>query len=398
MREKLSFSRVPVFSTIRDWVLKLGHYKLTSPKEPGQWVLIIDSSIQMGSMKCLLILGVRIDKPTKNGDYQLSHCDVEPIILKTLKSSPGEVIDETLREAENLIGGAFQGVLTDQANEFKRGISIYNTNVNKTVHLFDINHKLDLIVKKEFEADELWKCFTTKANQTLHKLKLTEFSHLVPPKQRQKNRFLSEIDSVKWGIKLLNFFYQYGNTMPQEQLDKISWISQYELTLARYLQISNISKIAIDHVRKKGYYIGCHKDFMEYFLDHESTNMVPEFYQKVCKAIEEECIKLPVGVRIPGSSEVIESTFGKFKQLEKGNASGGLSSLVLSIPAFLGKTTKEIVAKAMENTKISSVQSWVKENLGITFWSKRRRDLKTPLDEMITENNDLNLHESKFFV
>ena len=50
---------VPHFTTVRLWLLRLGHYNLTRPKEQGDdWVWIIDHSNQIGQEKCLMILGV----------------------------------------------------------------------------------------------------------------------------------------------------------------------------------------------------------------------------------------------------------------------------------------------------------------------------------------------------
>jgi len=383
-----------VFSTIRDWVLKLGYYKLTAIKESGSWVFIMDTSIQMGSMKCLLILGVRIDKPLKNGDYKISYCDVEPIILKPVESCPGEIVEEALREAEKQIGGPPIAVLSDQASELKRGVRLYNQDkVIKIIHVFDISHKLDLLLEKEFDNDEVWKSFMSLANQTMQQLKLTNFSHLAPPKQRQKNRLLAEFDTVTWGSKLLEFFNQYGNTMPKEHQNKICWITNYAFALAKYNQISIIGRKAVEHVRERGYYKGCCEDFTEYFSG-KSMQDVQDFFLKICKLIEEEETKVPEKIHIPGSSEVIESTFGKFKQLEKANATGGLTSLLLSIPAFLGEMSEEIVAIAMESTQIDTVWGWVKEKLGDTFWSRKRRDLRLQTSVTKTSSSQNGVEES----
>lgn len=89
----------PAFSTVRGWVLKLGLFNLTKPCEQGEWVWIIDCSIQMGTMKCLLILGVRMDTLKERKDFTLSHSDVKPIVLKTVESCRGGVVKAALDEA-----------------------------------------------------------------------------------------------------------------------------------------------------------------------------------------------------------------------------------------------------------------------------------------------------------
>ena len=197
---------VPAFSTARDWVLRLGVFNLTKPHEHGEWIWIIDSSIQMGSMKCLLILGVRMDELQKKEDFTLSYNDVKPIVLKTIESCPGEVVKVALNEAKNKTNHAV-AIVSDEASELKRGIRLFQEEQEETqklVHLHDITHKVDNVLKKELEKDESWKEFTKNMTHTTQKLKLTSSSHLIPPKQRQKKRMRSEIDIIKWETKILN--------------------------------------------------------------------------------------------------------------------------------------------------------------------------------------------------
>jgi hypothetical protein len=83
--------------------------------------------------------------------------------------------------------------------------------------------------------------------------------------------------------------------------------------------------------------------------------------------------------------------FGKFKQLEKQHASAGITSLVLSLPAFLGTISEKVVKAAMEQISIGKVKEWLKTNLGDTFWSKRRSDLNEhgPVERDYLESDDL---------
>ncbi len=71
----------PAWSTGRLWILRLGYYKLTRPKEQADdWVWIVDHTLQIGDEKCLVILGVRLSALPDVG-HCLRHQDVEPIAL-----------------------------------------------------------------------------------------------------------------------------------------------------------------------------------------------------------------------------------------------------------------------------------------------------------------------------
>lgn len=90
---------------------------------------------------------------------------------------------------------------------------------------------------------------------------------------------------------------------------------------------------------------------------------------------------------------MIESLFGKFKQIEKNHASEGLTSLVLALPALVGKLSEEMVKKAMENVSMKQVEKWVKEHLGSTFCSQRRNSLNAQeniIDDVYLESDDFN--------
>jgi hypothetical protein len=78
------------------------------------------------------------------------------------------------------------------------------------------------------------------------------------------------------------------------------------------------------------------------------------------------------GERFPGSTEVLESCFGKMKQLEKQQSRGGFTSLVVSFGALLAETTTEIVNAALGQSRTKDVYEWCKEHLGTTLFGKRK--------------------------
>jgi hypothetical protein len=78
------------------------------------------------------------------------------------------------------------------------------------------------------------------------------------------------------------------------------------------------------------------------------------------------------GERLPGSTEVLESCFGRFKILEKDQAQGGFTSLLLGFGAFFSEATIEKVLEAMSRVPTKAVWQWCAEHLGKTLFSKRK--------------------------
>ena len=52
---------IPAASSVRWWLQRLGLYALREPlPKAGDWVLLIDHSVQIGTTKACVILGIRL--------------------------------------------------------------------------------------------------------------------------------------------------------------------------------------------------------------------------------------------------------------------------------------------------------------------------------------------------
>jgi hypothetical protein len=82
-----SFIKIPIphFTTIRQWILRFGYYRLQKPKPIREdWVYILDYTIAASKNKCLAILGVSLEHLRKTSfspklsDIELLHLSVTP--------------------------------------------------------------------------------------------------------------------------------------------------------------------------------------------------------------------------------------------------------------------------------------------------------------------------------
>lgn len=90
----------PSFSSVRNWLGRIGLYELKREKEyRADWVFIIDITAGIGKQKCLVILGVSQQYlesevfPLKRG---LKHHEVQVLALSMMDSTRGELIEEKL--------------------------------------------------------------------------------------------------------------------------------------------------------------------------------------------------------------------------------------------------------------------------------------------------------------
>ncbi|MGB6976870.1 MAG: hypothetical protein WBE18_05390, partial [Gammaproteobacteria bacterium] len=92
---------------------------------------------------------------------------------------------------------------------------------------------------------------------------------------------------------------------------------------------------------------------------------------KVVNFVKTESLNAKPKERLLGSSEIIESLFGKQKYIEKQQSKSGFTGLLLSLAALVSTTTKDVIRKAMESIKTKTVVEWHKKNIRKSVQAKR---------------------------
>lgn len=88
--------------------------------------------------------------------------------------------------------------------------------------------------------------------------------------------------------------------------------------------------------------------------------------------VTDEGAKAKAGDRLVGSSEVIESIFGKWKRLEGDHPRSGLTGLVLALGEIASQTTADVSKAALASVPTKTVLTWCREKLGKTLQATRR--------------------------
>jgi hypothetical protein len=82
-------------------------------------------------------------------------------------------------------------------------------------------------------------------------------------------------------------------------------------------------------------------------------------------------VKLRPDERLPLSTEILESSFGLYKQLEGHHNKGGFTSLLASFGALRKPATAESIRRDLSRVSVQAMRTWVKTNLKTTVTSKR---------------------------
>jgi hypothetical protein len=182
---------------------------------------------------------------------------------------------------------------------------------------------------------------------------------------------------IQWGLKILAFLVQQqteaSNKFNYDQLyGKLGWIMTFREELKEWEDLLQIISTTESFVRKNGLYSDCHlelKDLMAFMAHTERNKKVRE---QLLAFVLEESLKAKPKERLLGSSEVIESVFGKLKRLEHDQAKSGFTSLLLSIAAMVSTTTKDVVEKALKTVPTKEIYGWCKKNIGQSVQSMRK--------------------------
>lgn len=370
---ELSFP-VPDWTTGRGWLLSVGYYKLMRAKEQADdWVWLIDHSNQLGVEKCLVVLGIRLRDLPVGESMRREH--LEPLeVLPVTSSTQTEV--STQLQALVAKTGVPRAILRDDGGDLRGGVELFRQKYPQTLDLYDITHKAACLLKKMLEKDERWVEFSRQVGATKCQIQQTELAFLVPPGKRPKARYMNVSEFVRWGEETLRLVEQRPahvfEKIPVERVEaKLGWLRSYEAALAEWSDVMDVVGLAEEFVRRDGIYAGASEDLATVLPEAVSAKA-----QQMRKDLLAHVARQEVGVRpcehLPGSTEILESCFGKLKQIEQEQSRSGFTDLLLSLGAFVGRTTSKVVEEALTQCPLKCVHRWRDEKLGKTLQAKRK--------------------------
>jgi len=366
---------IPTHKSVSRWLTQVGLYKLNCPKKKANdWALIIDNSVQIGPHKFLVILGVRLSRLRRKA---LSFEDMEMLVMEIREKSDATSVCKALEKAQKKVGKVVM-VCADDGPDLRGGIVLFCTK-HKVGRSFDITHKIGTFLKKCLGKDPEWQAFASAAAESKKKMQQTQAAHLAPPNQRTKSRFLNIEILVHWGIDMITALESPKHPDKKLLEEYCGWVRQHKELLERLKQMTLISQKVREYIREHGISTNTgeqlNKRLENAMASFDFNEQACEYAGMVIDFCYEQSRVVPVGQVWVGSSEIIESLFGKLKSLEQDQSKGGFTSLVLGAAACVGKLDVVTVSAAMRQVRTADVDAWTKEQIGLTVLSKRRKAL-----------------------
>jgi len=358
--------KTPTHVTLLIWVKKVGIYALNNKKEvANDWIIMIDESVEFGNDKLLLILGVReahidFSKP-------LNYQDMVCLKLIASKSWTGDQINKVIHELTLEIG-KIKYAVADMGNAIKKALHLA-----LIPHVHDINHKFSWFIKELLKNDIEFDSYYKKLAHLRGSMPLSKLSYILPPKQRVNSRFMNLKPIFDWGISILKLIGD-GKLNPMEE-EKFAHIKEHEKLIRQMAELIRLANHTQEIIKNHGLSETTKKDCLALFDKIEDSRIL-QFKAMIDKYFTQTMETEKDTDKILCSSDILESSFGKYKNYISKNKSVGITDLSLTIPAFCSKFENDKIIEAVENVKTKHIKQWSDNNLGESLTMKRRKILK----------------------
>jgi hypothetical protein len=351
---------IPTHSTVLNWTKKQGISQFRNKEfyQHEKWVLIVDESIQFGNKKLLLVLAVPEQRCRQN--KSLSYKDLTPLVLKVSASWKSDDITSEIMRNIDLKQVAY--CISDTGNNLTRSFKLLNCK-----HIADINHQFTLIIQSVYKNNRLLDEYTNSLSLLRAQKSMSKIARIVPPNQRIMNRFMNLTPLFEWGIKMIHLLD--NNELTDDEKAALSFLEPLREFVSDTHKILNRLHKMQKLLKNKGFDEKSAKEAMKIFSGMQSDNSL-----KIKKQIDDyfdDLLSKAQGKTICCSSDIIESCFGKYKEVVKGNKTVGISDLCLCIAAMTGQNNSDKTNEAMETISIKQIKDWKAKNIAKTLFAEK---------------------------
>lgn len=366
---------IPHWTTIRHWVLRVGVATLEEPLASGNdWVWMADHSNQIGPEKALVVLGIRAAEMPPAGET-LRQTDVHLLTVRPGKRWKREDMATVYGELAAQYGTP-RAVLCDGAVELRDGAECLKKRREDFLVLQDFKHKAAIFLQATVGDHPRFAEFTSHLGTCRAAIQQTELAHLTPPSQKPKARFMNLGATLDWAATVLWLLdhpeAQTRRWVTFERLEeKLGWLRSFAEETAAWRECQQVVNAGVTFINQQGLFRGAGEKLRAALGTDLAYPASRQLVQRLVALVVASESQLKEGERLPMSTEILESTFALYKQLERQHSKGGFTSLLAGFGALLRTATNETIRRALSTVSTEDVRRWVRENLGATITSKR---------------------------
>jgi hypothetical protein len=215
--------KMPSFGAVRSWLLRLGCHALMCALPMGDWVLLLDHTVQIGPCKWLVIVGGPLASAAL-GERPLHHSDLRLVGLSLMEHSTDKTVAAELEKAKQRVGTVRQ-IVSDNGSDLHGGVKLFQEENAGVAPTHDMAHQAANVLKQRRNRDERWSEFVSKLAQAGAKVRQTREAHLRPPTVRAKARFMNIAPTLRFAGRVLRLL-DTGKASPRTQ-ESYGWLVAY---------------------------------------------------------------------------------------------------------------------------------------------------------------------------
>lgn len=373
--------KIPDWTSIRTWLCRFGVATLEEPVEAADdWIWMADHSNQIGAEKVLVILGIRAGQMPERGQ-PIRHQDV-----RVLAVTPGTEWkrEDVAREYKSLADqfGEPMALLTDGAVELRESAAVLEKAGKSVIQLRDFKHYAANLLKKIVGKDERFEEFLHQIGRTRSAIQQTELAHFTPPPQKPKARFMNLAATLRWAEMVSWHLSHSGsdgrqNITAERMNEKLGWLRNFREDVARWSRCQTVVSVSLTFINEQGLYVGAGEDLKAVLAELKDPRLAgcqasQQMIDELITFTADSEKQLDEGIRVPQSTEILESSFGLYKTLEKQHSKGGFTGLLSALPGLLRRSTPALIRESFARVSVKQMRQWTREKLGTTLGSKRQ--------------------------
>jgi hypothetical protein len=155
--------------------------------------------------------------------------------------------------------------------------------------------------------------------------------------------------------------------------EKLGWLRDFAASIRQWRTCLDVISTTLTFLNQQGIFPGVVRAYQKIIAGIATCPASRQLASDMQALLGEYAKQLQPHERLRISTEVLESMFAYYKQLEQQHSKSGFTSLLLAFPTLLRETTPSEVTSIFAKVKVSDVKEWTKTHLSDTLTAQRQR-------------------------
>lgn len=367
---------IPTYQTICLWMQRISLDRTQNARKVSGGVWLVDHTNQIGKEKVLAVLRVPQAKLSQ-WEGPLRHQDVEVLAVMPGEAWKREDMGKVYQELAERYGLP-RGIVSDGAVELREPAETLGTPQERPLVIRDAKHLLANKFETLLSGDPQYQAFAKQLGGMRSALQQTELVHFIPNAFKPKARFMNLEPIIHWAQAAL-WHLDHPESESRTGItdsrfeEKLGWLRPFASSIHRWQVCQQVVSTALKFINENGIFQGAAEQCQQLLASIERDSMSQRLADTIIECLRQYEQQLRPNERLPMSTEILESSFALYKQLEKQHSKSGFTGLILTYPTLLRKTTSQEVAASFRRVKVADVKQWTKTHLINTVTAKRQR-------------------------